>query len=180
MVSSEGTGNNKRLLIGIFKNKQAAELAYSELLYSGYQKDEINVLMTDNTRDKYYPSGEKKPDVNLEHEAVKGAGKGAAVGGAVGGIAGALAAVGAVLLIPGAGMLAIGPLTAGLAGAATGGVTGSIIGALLGGDVPEDRIRLYELLLKNGAIMLCIHPHNEEEVEAFTRNWEKLGAEVRY
>lgn len=178
MSSSPAIEN--RSLVGAFKNKELAEIAYQELLFKGYSENEINVVMTSDTRDKYYPSGKRKPDVNMQHEAIHGAGEGAALGGAIGGIAGALAAVGAVLLFPGAGLLALGPLAAALAGAGAGGFTGGIIGALLGGDVPQDRVKLYELVIDNGGIILSVQPRNEHDAEMLIRNWKKLDAEVHY
>ena len=42
------------LVTGLFSDRESAESAYRSLRLRGYTDDEINVIMSDATRDKYY------------------------------------------------------------------------------------------------------------------------------
>jgi hypothetical protein len=82
----------------LFTDRAQAERAYEALRGRGYESDEINVLMTDDTRKRLF-----SPDTELGNKAAKGAGVGGAVGVTVGAIAAAIAAVGTSIAIPGPG-----------------------------------------------------------------------------
>ena len=85
----------------------------------GYTDDEINVLMSDETRSKYYSDG----DTALEgNKALEGTGAGAAIGGTLGAIIGGIAAIGTNVLIPGLGLVVWGPIAAGLRRRGAGGL----------------------------------------------------------
>jgi hypothetical protein len=101
----------------------------------GYTADDVDVLMSDDTRSKYYGTDKKIVETELGTKALEGAGVGAGVGAVADG---ALAAA-ATVLIPGVGLVVAGPIAAGLAGAGAGSVTGG----LTEGDVPRrnDRTR---------------------------------------
>jgi hypothetical protein len=65
-------------------------------------------------------------------------------GGVIGGTLGVLVGLGA-LAIPGLGpLIAIGPISAGLAGLGVGGLVGGFVGALVGMGVTESDAQLYE------------------------------------
>jgi len=77
---------------------------------------------------------------------------GTTVGGTLGGLAGIAAGAGA-LVIPGIGpILAVGPLAAGLTGAAAGGLTGALVDM----GIPEDRGNYYEEQVKQGNILAVV------------------------
>ena len=66
------------MLTGMFRDKESTEGAYRSLRDRGYTDDEINVMMSDETRDKYFSDG----DTELEgNKALEGTGAGAAIGG---------------------------------------------------------------------------------------------------
>ena len=93
---------DRRMLTGMFRDKDSTEGAYRSLRDRGYTDDEINVMMSDETRDKYYSSG----DTELEgNKALEGTGAGAAIGGTLGAIIGGIAAIGTNVLIPGSAWL---------------------------------------------------------------------------
>ena len=98
----------REMLTQVFKDKYSADKALQVLESHGYTKDEINVLMSDTTRDKYF-NGEYKSEV--ETKALKGVGTGSIIGITLGAIIGGIAAVGSVL-IPGVGLIVAGPLAA--------------------------------------------------------------------
>lgn len=81
-----GTQREPGMLTGMFTDKDSSEGAYKSLRDRGYTDDEINVLMSDETRKKYYGDG------NIETELGSKAAEGATTGGAIGGTLGAVIA----------------------------------------------------------------------------------------
>jgi hypothetical protein len=163
------------MLTGMFPNRESTEYAYNTLQDRGYSKDDINLVMSDETRKKYF-SGEPK-ETEVGTKAAEGAGKGSAIGSTVGAIAGVIAALGTSLVIPGLGIVLAGPIAAGLAGAGVGGITGGIIGALVGSGIPEARAKLYESGIKEGQIVIGVRPHNDEDAEYLENEWRAHKAE---
>jgi hypothetical protein len=169
--------NSDRMLTGMFDDRESAENAYNSVHARGYSNDEINLIMSDETRKKHF-SGEME-ETEIGTKAAEGAGKGSAIGGTVGAIAGVIAALGTSLVIPGLGIVIAGPIAAGLAGAGAGGITGGIIGALVGYGIPEARAKIYESGVKKGDIVLAVKPRNEEDAEYFENTWrENKGREI--
>jgi len=124
------------MVTGMFRDRESAERAYQAMASRGYTRDDINVMMSDEARKRHFADDAHTSE--LGSKAAEGAGVGAAVGGTLGAALGVAAAVGAVAL-PGIGLIALGPVAAGLAGAGAGGVTGGLVGALVGSGIPEDR-----------------------------------------
>ena len=159
---------DKRLLTGMFRDRDSTEGAYRSLRDRGYSDDEINVMMSDETRDKYYSTG----DTELEgNKALEGTGAGAAIGGTLGAIIGGIAAIGTNVLLPGLGLVVWGPIAAGLAGAGAGGITGGLVGALIGWGIPEDRAREYETGIREGGTVLGVTPRTDEDADFFENEW---------
>jgi len=165
----------RAMLTGMFQDRESTENAYNTLHERGYTKDDINLIMSDETRKKHFSGDVKETEIGTK--AAEGAGKGSAIGGAVGAIAGVIAAIGTSLVIPGLGLVIAGPIAAGLAGAGAGGITGGIIGALVGSGIPEERAKLYETGIKKGRIVMGVHPRNDEDAEYFENNWRTNKAE---
>jgi len=157
------------MLTAMFRDRESVEKAYNELSAKGYTKDEINLIMSDETRKKHFSGDIKETEIGTK--AAEGAGKGSAIGGTIGAIAGVIAAIGTSLVIPGLGIIIAGPLAVGLAGAGAGGLAGGIIGALIGSGIPEERAKLYESGIKSGNVLLGIYPHNEEDARYFEDIW---------
>ncbi|WP_432671736.1 hypothetical protein [Flavobacterium sp. SM2513] len=171
-------GTKRPMLTGMFADRDSTERAYSSLSERGYTNDEINLLMSDDTREKYY--SDKNDHSDLGTKAAETAGTGSAIGGTIGAIVGVIAAIGTSVVIPGLGIIVAGPLAAGLAGAGAGGITGGIIGALVGSGIPEDRAKVYESGIKDGHVVLGVHPRNEEDADYFENNWRTNQAKDIY
>src|SRR6476661_7092853 len=148
----ETSTDRKPLLTGMFSDRESAESAYSSLHERGYTKDDVNLLMSDETRKKHFANDTHKTE--LGDKAMEGMGAGSAIGGAIGAIAGVVAALGTSIVLPGLGLVIAGPIAAGLAGAGAGGITGGLIGALVGWGIPEERAKRYESGLKSGKIVM--------------------------
>ncbi|MFJ1270205.1 hypothetical protein ACD661_16755 [Legionella lytica] len=151
----------------VFKTPEAAEKAYQEALDAGYAPQDITVLMSEDSRNKYYNSVLVKEG----SKASEGLAVGGATGAALGGIVGALAALGTSLLIPGLGLVVAGPIAAGLAGAGAGGITGGLVGSLIGWGISEDKAKVIETEIQSGGIILGVNETLPEK-DLSTR-WEK-------
>lgn len=158
------------MLTGMFRNRENTENAYNELQKRGYTKDDINLMMSDDTRKKHFADDHVK-DTEIGTKAAESAGKGSAIGGGIGAVAGIVTAIGTSLVIPGLGIVLAGPVAAGIAGAGVGSVSGGIIGALIGAGIPEARAKLYESGIENGQIVIGVKPRTEEDAEYFEENW---------
>jgi hypothetical protein len=174
----ESTTKDNRMLTGMFEDRESTEYAYNSLHERGYTDDEINLIMSDETRNKHFSGDVKETEIGTK--AAEGAGKGSAIGGTVGAIAGVVAAIGTSLVIPGLGLVIAGPVAAGIAGAGAGGITGGIVGALIGSGIPEERARLYESGIKKGNIVLGVKPRTDEDAKYFEDNWRNNKAEGIY
>ncbi len=174
----ENNTHGKRMLTGMFRDRESAERAYNSLHQRGYTQDEINLIMSEETRNKHFKNDEHKTD--LGNKALEGAGTGSAIGGTAGAVIGAIAAIGTSVAIPGLGLLVAGPLAAALAGAGAGGLTGGLIGALIGSGIPEDRAKEYESGVKNGGIVMGVNPRTPEDAEYFENEWKNYKGEHIY
>lgn len=165
----------ERNVIGCFRDRLDAEQAYDELRRLGYAESQIHVLMSDQTRNQYY--GANKDEHPVGSHAVEGLGVGAAVGTAVGAALAAVAAVGTTLIVPGLGLVIAGPIAAALAGAGAGGVAGGLIGALVGFGIPESNAKAYEAALREGGIVIGVHPRTQKEASELQKIFADLGGE---
>lgn len=168
--------NSRRSMVtGMFSDRESTENAYRSLHERGYTKDDVNLIMSDETRKRHFSDKDDKSDLGTK--AAEGLGKGSAIGGTIGAIAGVIAAIGTSVAIPGLGLIIAGPLAAGLAGAGAGGLTGGIIGALVGSGIPEDRAKKYESGIKDGHVVMGVHPRNDEDADFIENSWRTHRAQ---
>lgn len=177
-TSTSTSMERSRRVTGLFKDRESAESAYNSLNTRGYGKDDVNLLMSDDTRKKYF-SDDAAPS-ELDTKAWEGAGKGAAIGGTVGATLAAIAAIGTTLALPGIGLLIAGPLAAGIAGAGAGGLTGGLVGGLIGHGIPEEHAKVYEQGIKDGGIMMGVETRNDEDADYLETEWRNNRGEHVY
>ena len=169
-----------RMLTGLFRDRESAEAAYNSAISRGYSKDDINVMMADDTRNKWFTDDDTVAETELGSKALEGAGAGSAIGGTLGAIIAGIAAIGTSVLLPGVGLIVAGPLAAALAGAGAGGLTGGLVGALIGSGIPEDRAVAYESGLKEGGMVMGVNPRNTEDADYFENDWRNNRGEHIY
>lgn len=173
-VRGATAGGRGSLVTGMYSNPEHAQRAYDDLTSRhGYKADEISVLMSDDSRKRYF--GDVKPGTELGSKAAEGAGKGGGIGAGIGAALGAIFAIGTSILIPGLGIVVAGPIAGALAGAGAGGVTGGLIGAMVGAGIPEDRAAQYERGLKEGGIVIGTHARDEKHAADLQRDYETWG-----
>jgi hypothetical protein len=166
------------MVTGLFKDRESAENAYGSLTSRGYTKDDVNLVMSDETRNKHFAANGRETEMGSK--ALEGAGTGAAIGGTVGATLAAIAAIGTTLALPGLGLLVAGPIAAALAGAGAGGATGGLIGALIGSGIPEERVKNYEEGIRKGGILMGVKPRTDEDAAYFEDEWKRNRGEEVY
>ncbi|HPU52389.1 MAG TPA: hypothetical protein PK359_12595 [Burkholderiaceae bacterium] len=169
-----------RVMTGLFPDRDSAERAYQGVIDRGYSSNDVNLVMSDETRKRHF-SSDTAPGTTTElgSKAAEGAGIGAGIGGTVGAIAAAVAAVGTSIALPGLGLVIAGPVAAALAGAGAGGAAGGLIGALIGWGIPEERVKRYESGIQEGGILMGVHPRSDEDAEYLAKHWQdSRGADI--
>lgn len=160
------------MLTGMFHDRDSAEKAYKSALDRGYKPQDINVVMSEETRKRLYDSDLVKLKENTK--GLEGLGTGSAIGGTIGGIVAALAAVGTNLVVPGLGLVVAGPLAAALAGIGAGSVTGGLLGGLIGLGIPETVAKKYEKEINDGGIILGVNRDKRStELENDWKNYNR-------
>ena len=164
------------MVTGLFNDRESAERAYSSIESRGYSRDDVNLMMSDKTRETHF--GEGTADTELGSKALEGAGAGSAIGGTIGAIIGGIAAIGTNVLLPGLGLVVAGPIVAALTGAGAGGLTGGLVGALIGSGIPEEHAAEYESGVKDGGIFMGVTARNDEDADYFHKDWSSHGSNV--
>jgi hypothetical protein len=176
---STATAAETPRLTALFKRREDADSAYEWLLKNGYTSDDIHLLMSEETRQKYHFAEAIEPGT-AEEETIVGLEAGVAVGGGLGAALGIVAAIGAAVIIPGIGpgigMAVAGPLAASLAGA--GGLVGGALGALYGSSVPEEEAQKLEQKIREGSILISVRSHSDEDADLIESAWRERGGEL--
>jgi hypothetical protein len=168
------------LVTASFNDPDDARRAYKAVTNrAGYSDDDVNVLMSDTTRNRHFEEAVGR-DQSEGNKAAEGSGVGAATGGTIGGIAGALLTAGGTIALPGIGLAIAGPLAATLAGAGAGGASGSLVGALIGAGIPEDCAEHYKSTINDGAIVLGVEPKTRDDEQYFEKKWTDYNGERVY
>ena len=145
------------LVSALFPNFRDAALAYRWLQTEGYSKNDISLLMSDETAPRFHAIVN---DDRVEDKVVTPAGSNAtgAIGASIGaGVAATLAA--------GIGLLAGGPLGAAIAASIPGAMVGGLVGGLVGYGFPEDTAHQYDAAIKEGGVVIGVNLDSPEMQE---------------
>jgi len=147
-------------VVGVFDSRESAEVCYQALVATGYPTEEINVIMSDQTRSRYFAtSSEDESGSRAGSMATEGIGVGSVLGTVVGASLASAAAIGTAIAIPGLGLVIAGPLAGALAGAGAGAVTGGFLGGLIGLGMTEQNAQTYNEAIAKGGVILSVKPH---------------------
>ena len=170
--------SERPLMTGLFPDRESAEHGFNSLADRGHSKDDINVVMSEDTKKRHFLA--EGAETELGNKAAEGAGVGGAIGGTLGAIAAVIAAVGTTIALPGLGLVIAGPLAAAIAGAGAGAATGGVVGALVGWNMPEERVKRYDEGLRNGGILMGVRPRNDEDAAHLENAWKTNRAQDVY
>src|SRR5438132_12928875 len=112
------------LVTGLFKDSESIERAYQCVVKRGYEIGDINVVMSDDTRKRYF-SDDREIKTELGRKAAEGGELGGPTGGRIGTLLPALVA--GAFLVPGLGLLVAGPIAVALAAAGHAGLAVGLI-----------------------------------------------------
>lgn len=166
--------SDPKMVTGLFRDRDSAERAYQRVAQRGYSPEELNVVMSDDTRQRYF-SGDRQTDTELGSKAAEGGELGGPVGGTIGTLIPALVAAGGVLAFPALGFVVAGPIAAALAGAGAAGLAFGLMGALSDWGIPEERVRQYEAGIRDGGIVMGVKPRSDEDARYFEQEWKASG-----
>src|SRR4029450_12872439 len=107
------------MITGLFRDRDSAERGYGTLTSRGYGKNDVSLLMSEDTRKRHF-TGVGAERSELGTKAAEGAGIGAVAGGGLGALLAGLAAAG--IAVPGLPIIVMGPLAAARAGRAREGL----------------------------------------------------------
>ena len=94
------------MLTGLFHDRESAERAWQGLSDRGYTRDDVSVVMSDETRRRHFGQ-DSGVTTELGTKAAEGAGIGGGIGGAVGAALAAVAATGTSIALPGLGLATV-------------------------------------------------------------------------
>jgi hypothetical protein len=163
------------MVTGLFKDSESVERAYAVVSQRDYGMADINVVMSDDTRRRYF-SDDRQIDTDLGRKVEEGGELGGPIGGTIGMIIPALIAVGVVAL-PGLGLVLAGPVAVALGAAGVAGLTGGLIAALSDWGIPEERAKQYETGIHDGGILMGVRPRSVEDARHFEQQWEAIGGQ---
>ena len=176
------TTSSAALVTAMFRDASAVERAYQAALARGYSQDEINLVLSEDTRRRYFnvdqvPSelADKAAESTEEKRSVASE-LGGPAGGTAATIAPAIAAAGAAALLPG--LIIAGPVAIARAAAATVGVAGGLVGALTNWGIPKGRVEQYEQSIRDGGILVGVQARSEEDARQLREEWAAAGGEA--
>jgi len=163
------------MVTGLFRDSESVERAYQFVAKRGYDTGDINVVMSDDTRKRYF-SDDRHINTELGLKVAEGGELGGPMGGTIGTIIPALIAVGVVAL-PGLGFVLAGPLAVALAAAGAAGLTVGLIGMLSDWGIPEERAKQYETGIHDGGILMGVRPRSDQDAQYFVKQWKASGGQ---
>ena len=175
MSDAASSSGDPRMVTGLFADSESIERAYQSAVQRGYDIGDINVVMSDDTRKRYF-SDDREIKTELGSKAAEGGELGGPTGGRIAIIIPVLAA-GAVLALPGLGFILAGPIAAALAGAGAAGLAVGLLGALSDWGIPEERVHQYEKGIHDGGILMGVKARSAEDAQYFVQQWKAIGAQ---
>lgn len=143
-------------IAGVFDSKKEADAAVSTLLDTGFSKEHMSLIVSDNAHHAIFSA----PSDDESKRTIEGGAAGALIGGAIGALVAGLTLVGTIAL-PGSGLLAVGPIMAAFTGAGAGAIAGGLSGALISAGFAVDEAKHYEEAIRHGKAVIIVHATDE-------------------
>jgi hypothetical protein len=164
----KATAIERPIEVGVFDSVQAAGRAVEELLRAGFTQDQITVVCSDETKERYFREFEhQKPAGTHDVTAT-------VTGGAIGAIIAGLTIMVSAIATGGMAILAAGPITA-----AAGGLAGGFIGAMMTRGVEKELANFYQQAVLEGQILVAAEetgPRAQQRLAQAARILAEAGA----
>lgn len=174
---------NAALVTALFKDASGVERAYQTALSRGYRPDDINLVLSEETRRRDFNVDQVETELadkaaqSTERGAEKKQPAASKLGGPAGGtaatLAPALAAIGTATLLPG--LVLAGPIAVALAAGAAVGVAGGLIGALTNWGIPKSRLEEYESEIRRGGVLIGVKSRSDADTAHLQNEWQAAG-----
>jgi hypothetical protein len=174
MAGHPSTGGGPKMVTALFGDSASVERAYGAVAERGYDKGDVNVVMSDDTRRRYF-SEDREIDAGLVRKAAEGGELGGPKGGRISILIPILAAVGTTAVLSGLGVVVVGPVAVALAGAGAAGLAAGLIGVLSDWGIPEERLREYEAGIHDGGILVGVKSRSAEDARRIAQQWIAIG-----
>jgi hypothetical protein len=175
MTNAASSSGDPKIVTGLFRDSESVERAYQVVAERGYSSKDINVVMSDDTRRRYF-SDDRQIDTELVSKAAEGGELGGPIGGTIGTIMPAVVA-GSLLAFPALGLVLAGPIAVALAAGGAAALAMGLIGAFSDWGIPEERARQYEAGIHDGGILVGVKARSERDARHFERQWNAIGGQ---
>jgi hypothetical protein len=157
---------NRPLEVGIFDSVDDARRAVQGLLGAGFTREQITVVCSDETKERYFRE--------FEHQEPAGTfTPGATIAGAtIGALLGGLTVVASAIATGGLALWAAGPISAW-----AGGVAGGLVGAMMTRGVEKELANFYQQAVVSGQILVAADHHGANSSQMLAKA-EKVLAEA--
>lgn len=174
VTMTASAGGKHRMITGLFSDGHSAERAYQACVERGYEIGDVNVVMSEDTRQRLFSDRSETAKLLARRQA-----EGGELGGPTGGrleiLVTIFAAVGAALALPALGFVVAGPLAASLAGAGAAGLAAGLIGSLGDWGIPPERLRSYEAGIHDGGILMMVEARDADDASQIEQQWQAIG-----
>lgn len=158
------------MVTGLFRDRDSVERAYQSASSRGYGTDDVDLIMSDETRTRHF-SHVRGTETELGTKAAEGAGT--AVRSAV-----------RWARLPQQ-LLRSAPRSlfqdwAGNCRPACGAGAGAATGGLVGWGIPEERVKQYEAGIKDGGILMGVKARSDDDAKTLGGEWKQHRGEDVY
>jgi hypothetical protein len=163
-MASKTTERSKPLEVGVFSSIDDARRAVRGLLERGFTREEITVVCSDETKERYFHE--------FDHQQPAGTHTTTATiaGGTIGAVVGGLSVIASALATGSLALWAAGPITAW-----AGGVAGGLVGAMMTRGVEKQLANFYQQAVIKGQILVAAEAHGPDSQRRLSEAAEILA-----
>jgi hypothetical protein len=143
---------------GVFSDIEDARRAVHDLLAAGFSKEQITVVCSDETKERYFRE--------FEHQEPAGtyATTATILGGTIGAALGGLSVIASAVATGSLALWAAGPITAW-----AGGVAGGLVGAMMTRGLEKELANFYQQAVMQGHILVAAEDHGPDHRASLER-----------
>jgi len=165
MKDVNATASRHGLEAGVFNSVDEARKAVFALLDAGFTTDNITVVCSDQTKERYFKE--------FEHQEPAGTFTPAATiaGGTIGAVLGGLSVIASAMATGSLALFAAGPISAW-----AGGVAGGLVGAMMTRGVEKELANFYQQAVLEGQILVATEDNDEASLAKAAEILSAAGA----